>query len=169
MLSEKEKRWVLVGGGVVGCLLYLFLVLFPFYNFQEKTQKRIQRGWRTGKQLEMGLRQYKSVNDTTHLLIRRAKGADKKIAPERQLKSLVNRIAGKAEIRRQPGWEGPGVTLVNYFLKMRISPVQVFDLIQRIDHHYLPMRVVTWTYQAAKDGRGTLTMEIVSLERGTAS
>jgi len=62
-----------------------------------------------------------------------------------------------------------GVTLVNYFLKMRISPVQVFDLIQRIDHHYLPMRVVTWTYQAAKDGRGALTMEIVSLEKGTAS
>ncbi len=169
MLSEKEKRWVLMGGGIVGCLLYLFLVLYPLYSFQEKTQKRIQRGWRVGKQLEMGLRQYKSVNDTTRLLIRRAKGADKKIAPGRQLKSLVNRIAGKAEIRRQPEWEGPGVTLVRYFLKMRVSPVQVFDLIQRIDHHYLPMRVVTWTYQTAETGRGTLSMEIVSLERGTAS
>jgi len=169
MLSEKEKRWVFWGGGIVGCLLYLFLVLFPLYSFQGRMQKRIQRGWRTGKQLETGLRQYKSVNDTTRLLMRRAKSADRKVAPEQQLRSLVKRIAGGVEIRRQLKWEGPGVVLATYFLKTRVSPVQVFDLIQRIDHHYLPLRVVTWTYQAAEDGRGVLTMEIASLEKEAAS
>lgn len=169
MLSEKEKRWVFIGGGGVVCLLYVFLVLYPLYNFQQKTQKRIQRSWQTAKQLEKGLRRYKAISDTTRLLIRRAAASDGGIPTEKQLRGLVNRIAGKAEIRREPGWEGQGVTLAVYFLKTRVSSVQIFELIQRIDHHYLPMRVVTWAYRAAENGLGVLNMKVVCLEKGNSS
>gem|GEM_PF-1948872 len=173
MLSERERQWLWLGGTGAFCLLYLWLVLFPLIGYHQKMRGRIERSWSKIHRLESVLGDYARASWKVRELIRRATAADQKIPAGEQLKALVRQMAGEqasgSPMRFESVWEGEGFTMKRCFLQLEVTPAQAFQLIQRIDHHYLPMRVVRWDLKRKTGGVYTLKMEIDLLEAGGKS
>jgi hypothetical protein len=168
MLSEREKRWIWLGGLGAFCLLYLWLVLFPLWGYHQKMRLRVERSWGKLRRLTEELDMYVNKSGEIHTLIRRATMNGQKVPAEEQLKLLVQEVIKEKKIRFSlrfsPVWEGDNVALKRCFLNAKATPGQVFQLIQRIDRHYLPMRVVSWHMKRAGEGGYDLKMEIDLLE-----
>ncbi len=165
MLSDREKKWVWIGGGVALLLLYLWLVLFPLISYHKKMQRRITRSWETIERLQSKLKRYMTVSRGVHGLIRRANVSDQKVPPEMQLKLIARNILGKGgqvtSINFDPVWEGQDGVMQRCLLRAKAKPRQILALIERIDHHYLPMRVLSWNMKkSAGSGLYDLKMEI---------
>lgn len=168
MLSERERRIVWIGGAFVIFLLYLWLVLFPLIGYHHKMSLRIDRSWNTVQRIEGGLEKYVLEARPISSMIRRAAVAGQKSSARGQLEALVSQVLGKKvhlpSLSFEPVWEGKGVKLTRCLLRERASPYQVITLIQRIDYHYLPMRVVRWHLRQSGENTGDLEMEIYLME-----
>ena len=168
MLSEREKQWLWLGGMGAFCLLYLWLVLFPLMGYHQKMRGRIERSWSKIHRLESVLGDYAKASGKIRELIRRAMAADQKVPAREQLKALVRQVVGEqssdSSMRFESVWEGEGFVMKRCFLQLKATPGQIFQLIRRIDHHYLPMRVVRWDLKRKTGGTYSLKMEIDLLE-----
>ena len=173
MLSDREKRWLWGGGLAAFCLLYLWLALFPLMAYHGKMRRRIVRTWAKLARLESEVGNYARISGRVRDLLRRARAGGGKASASDQLRILVRNVLGEGEM--QPAlkldtvWEGEGVVVKHGSLVLRITPGKALTLIQKIDRHYLPMRVVSWTLKRAGGGRYALSMEIVLMEAGKGS
>ena len=167
MLSDREKRWVQGGGILILYILYLWLVLFPLIGFHKKMSRRIDRSWGVMRKLEAEIKRYAQVALPVRNLVRRASLADQKATAKEQLRLLAGQVLGQQEgvsLNFETVWEGDRVGLCRCLLKGKASSDQIIKLIQRVDHHYHPMRVGSWHLKHVRGGTGDLSMEIYYLE-----
>lgn len=168
MLSDREKKWLFWGGVTAFCLLYLWLVLFPLLGYHQKMRRRISRTWKNLRQLEKEVGNYAKLSGRVRDLILRAREANPKTPPEEQLRRLIRGSLGtKAAVpplRCDAVWEGEGIVIEHCRLAFETTPAKALGLVQRIDHHYLPMRVVSWKLEGTKRNTYKMTLEVVFLK-----
>ncbi len=169
MLSEKEKHWVWFGSVGIFCLLYVVLVLSPLIVYQRKMEKRIRSEWLKVQRLEKRLEEFGATSRQIQGLIRRVKGERPEAPAKVQLSHVIKRVIGKegeiSPLRFDPAGEWNGMTLMNCFFRVSTTPAKAFQLIDRIDHHYLPMRVTRWKLNKKRKGF-VLEVNVLFLEAG---
>ncbi len=168
MLSDREKRWVWIGGALVLTLLYLWLVLFPLIGYHRKMARRIERSWDTMRKLEGEIGRYARVALPVQRLVLRATRGNRKVPMKEQIRLLATHVLGQSggnlSFSFATKWEGGEVSLRQCNLRGRATPAQVIQLIQRIDRNYMPMRVGMWHLEHLQGGVGALSMRIYFLE-----